>query len=302
MTATPSIPKSTYLDQRERLARPGPKAPLRAGVRASFEASGVAYGSESVTADLRRGESEPVSWRALEGDGGDRPVIASEKVVRDIMSGEGLVCKKAAQTARKAPYSSYKGEISERPDNLPLREDGTHGFSADEPGRLVVTDVTEFRLDGYKAYLSPAIDCFDGWPVFWRVSRHPDAELTCGMLEDLVRIVGPTEERPLVAHTDGGAVHMGSRWKGACGRPHVTRSMSRKDRGPTTPARRGSAERSSATSSRGAASRASASRSSPPRSTPTSSGAAAPRSRSRLGWKTIREQREELGYAVCETD
>ena len=219
MTATPSIPKSTYLDQRERLARPGPKAPLRARVRASFEASGGAYGSESVTADLRRGESEPVSWRALEGDGGDRPVIASEKVVRDIMSGEGLVCKKAAQTARKAPYSSYKGEISERPDNLPLREDGTHGFSADEPGRLVVTDVTEFRLDGYKAYLSPAIDCFDGWPVFWRVSRHPDAELTCGMLEDLVRIVGPTEERPLVAHTDGGAVHMGSRWKGACGRP-----------------------------------------------------------------------------------
>ena len=42
----------------------------------------------------------------------------------------------------------------------------------------------EFHLDGYKAYLSPAIDCFDGWPVCWRVSRHPDADPKCGMLED----------------------------------------------------------------------------------------------------------------------
>ena len=189
----------------------------------------------------------------------------------------------------------YQGARKTSP---PAREDGTRDFSADKLGRLVLSDVTEFRPDGHKAHLSSEIHCFDGWPVCWRVSRHPDAELTCGMLEDLVRIVGPTEERPLVAHTDGGAVYMGSRWKGACGRPHVTRSMSRKDRVPTTPARKGSSERSSATSSRAATGRAWGSRSSPPRSTPTSSGAAAPRSRSRLGWKTIREQREELGYAV----
>lgn len=28
-----------------------------------------------------------------------------------------------------------------------------------------------------------------------------------GMLRDLVGIVGPTEERPLTVHTDGGAVY-----------------------------------------------------------------------------------------------
>lgn len=232
VTETLSIPKSTYLDQAARASRPDPKAALRERVRASFEASGGAYGTESVTADLRSGEGEPVSWRDLEPGDASTPVVASEKVVRAIMAEEGLVSRKAAQVARRARHSSYAGELSERPANLPLAEDGTHDFHADEPGLLVVTDVTEFRLDGFKAYLSPAIDCFDGWPVCWRVSLHPDRALMVGMLRDLVADVGPTEERPLVLHTDGGAVYMSGDWAEACEEGHVVRSMSRKARSP----------------------------------------------------------------------
>ena len=70
------------------------------------------------------------------------PVVASEKVVRAIMAEEGLVARKAAQMARRARWSSYRGELAERPANLPLREDGAHDFSAPEPGLLAVTDVT----------------------------------------------------------------------------------------------------------------------------------------------------------------
>lgn len=232
VTETLSIPKSTYLDQAARASRPDPKAALRVRVRASFEASGGAYGAGSVTADLRSGEGEPVSWRDPGPGDMPAPVVASEKVVRAIMAEEGLVSRKAAQMARRARYSSYAGELSERPANLPLAEDGTHGSRAPEPGLLVVTDVTEFRLDGYKAHLSPAIDCFDGWPVCWRPSRHPDKELMVGMLSDLVEEVGPTEERPLVLHTDGGSVHMTGDWASACEEGHVVRSMSRKARSP----------------------------------------------------------------------
>ena len=174
VTETLSIPKSTYLDQAARASRPDPKAALRERVRASFEASGGAYGAESVTADLRSGEGEPVSWRDLAPGDAETPVVASEKVVRAIMAEEGLVSRKAAQAGRRARYSSYAGELSARPANVPLAGDGAHDFHAPEPGLLVVTDVTEFRLDGFRAYLSPAIDCFDGWPVCWSVSRHPD--------------------------------------------------------------------------------------------------------------------------------
>ena len=232
VTETLSIPKSTYLDQAARAARPDPKAALRVRVRASFAASGGAYGAESVTADLRSGEGEPVSWRDLEPGDMSTPVVASEKVVRAIMAEEGLVARKAAQMARRRRWSSYAGELSERPANAPLAEDGTHDFHAPEPGLLVVTDVTEFRLDGYKAYLSPAIDCFDGWPVCWSVSRHPDKALMLGMLSDLVGEVRPTAGRPLVLHTDGGSVYMTGDWASACEEGHVTRSMSRKARSP----------------------------------------------------------------------
>ncbi|MBR3385911.1 MAG: transposase, partial [Atopobiaceae bacterium] len=87
-----------------RVGRPNPKAALRARVRASFEASGGTYGSESVTVDLRSGPGEPVSWRDLgEGDF-STPVVASEKVVRAIMAEEGLVARKAAQMRRRARY------------------------------------------------------------------------------------------------------------------------------------------------------------------------------------------------------
>lgn len=117
------------------------------------------------------------------------------------------------------------------PANVPLRGGGTHDFHAAAPGLLVVTDVTGFRLDGYRAYLSPAIDCFDGWPICWRVSVHADSDLMVGMLRDLVGIVCPTEGRPLTVHTDGGAVYMGREWREACG-PGVVRSMSRRARSP----------------------------------------------------------------------
>lgn len=232
VTETLSMPKGAYLDQAARASRPDPKAALRVRVRASFAASGGVCGAGSVTADLRSGEGQPVSWRDLAPGDMTTPVVASEKVVRATMAEEGLVARKAAQMARRARYSSYAGGLSERPANLPLAEDGTHDFHAPEPGLLVVTDVTEFKLDGYKAYLSPAIDCFDGWPVRWSVSRHPDKALVLGMLSDLVDEVRPTGGRPLVLHTDGGSACMTGDWAEACEAGHVTRSMSRKARSP----------------------------------------------------------------------
>ena len=193
-----SIARSTYHDQAGVLSRPDPKGALRVRVRASFEASGGAYGSQSVWADLRRGGGEPVSWRDLEPGDLETPVVVSEKVVRAIMAEEGLVAAKARQMRRRARYSSYAGERGERPPNLPLREDDSHDFSSPEPGLLVVTDVTEFALDGYRAYLSPAIDCFDGRPVCWTVSEHPDRGPVLGMLRGARR--GSAADRGAPAH------------------------------------------------------------------------------------------------------
>ena len=44
------------------------------------------------------------------------------------------------------------------------------------------------------------------------MSLHPDAGLALGTLGDLVAAVRPTEGRPLVLHSNGGAVSMTDEW------------------------------------------------------------------------------------------
>ena len=60
------------------------------------------------------------------------------------------------------------------------------------------------------------------------MSLHPDAGLALGTLGDLVAAVHPTEGRPLVLHSDGGAVYMTDEWAAACAAGYAARSMSRK--------------------------------------------------------------------------
>lgn len=220
------IAKSTYFSQGA-IGRKGDKyAALRVRVRFVFEKSKGCYGSQSIWAKLREGDGAPV--RAAELVCGDlkTPVIVSEKVVRVIMREEGLV---PVQVKREPiHYNSYRGEVEERPENLPLREDGTHNFHADAPGRLVVTDVTEFKLDDGKVYLSPVIDCYDGCPLSWSISAHPDDDLTAGSLEKALALL----EKGCGVHTDGGANYFSGRWKGLCEDNGLVRSMSRKAKSP----------------------------------------------------------------------
>ena len=219
------IARSTYFSQAARAAGPDKYAALRVRVRAVFEESKRRYGSLSIWAKLRSGEGGPVRAAQLAPGDATTPVAVSEKVVRRIMREEGLVPVQARERRR---YSSYRGEPDDRPGNLPLREDGSHDIRECGPGRLVVTDVTEFKLDGFKVYLSPVVDCFDGCPVAWRASTSPDDELTAGSLEDALGFL----EEGCAVHTDGGGNYRSSRWKGVCEANGLVRSMSRKATSP----------------------------------------------------------------------
>ncbi len=144
----------TYLAQ----SRADPGCAFRERVRASFEASGGAYGTESVTADLRRGPGEPVSWRALAPGDAETPVVASEKVVRrdHARGGPGRPARRR-RCAGGRGTAATGAKLAERPANVPLRRGRDARLPrSDAPGLLVVTDVTEFRLDGYRAYFSTA--------------------------------------------------------------------------------------------------------------------------------------------------
>ena len=70
-------------------------------------------------------------WAQLRRGG----VRVSEKVVRRLMREAGL----SARRRRRRRWSSYAGEASPAPPNLPLREDGTHDFRARRPNELSVS-------------------------------------------------------------------------------------------------------------------------------------------------------------------
>ena len=193
-------------------------------VSRAFEASGGTYGHRRVRAPIESGAD------------GEPPAPAPERAVRRIMRERGLA---ACRRRGSRPWSSYPGEPEGgRPANLPRerararREAGedfrlAHDFSAAGPGELLVTDVTEFSVGGRKLFLSPVTDCWDGAPISWRVSAHPDSALCGGSLADALASL-PAGHGPTAVHTDGGACCGARSWKALCSEHGAERSMSRK--------------------------------------------------------------------------
>ena len=112
-------------------------------------------------------------------------IRVSEKVVRRVMKEEGLEVK----NRKTKKYNSYKGEISPAVPNEVQRD-----FHSEKPEELLLSDISEFAIPAGKVYLSPAVDCFDGMLVAWRISEHPNADLVNGMLDDVIAKIGTKSE------------------------------------------------------------------------------------------------------------
>ena len=148
-------------------------------------------------------------------------IKVSEKVVRRVMKEEGLEVK--IRKARK--YSSYKGEISPAVPNEVQRD-----FHSEKPDELLLSDISEFAIPAGKVYLSPAVDCFDGMLVTWRISEHPNADLVNGMLDDVIANIG-AKSKPII-HTDRGCHYRWPGWIERMKKNGYTRSMSQKGCSP----------------------------------------------------------------------
>ena len=151
------IARSTYHYQLKSMKRPDKDAPLLELVREAFENSERRYGYKRIHLELK-------------GMG----VRVSAKRIMRLMTSHGLV--PLFKSAKR--YSSYKGELTKAPKNLVNRD-----FHAERPNMLWVTDVTQFTMDGYKCWLSPVVDCFDGWwsPGPCRAPRTPTWRTGCSL-------------------------------------------------------------------------------------------------------------------------
>lgn len=151
----------------------------------------------------------------------EHKVNISEKVVRRLMKEENLF---VYIPRSKKKYSSYKGEISPEVPNIVDRK-----FIVDEPHKQALTDITEFALKDGKVYLSPMIDCFDGSPITWTISKSPNADLTNTMLKQTQHIV---KDAKLLVHSDRGFHYRLESWIKLMNKYGYTRSMSKKGCSP----------------------------------------------------------------------
>ncbi|HGC5578016.1 TPA: DDE-type integrase/transposase/recombinase, partial [Escherichia coli] len=75
-------------------------------------------------------------------------------------------------------------------------------FYADRPNQKWVTDVTEFKVDGRKLYLSPIMDLYNGEIVSYNLTERPLASMVKSMLLDAVEQLNK-DDKPLL-HSDQG--------------------------------------------------------------------------------------------------
>ena len=201
------LARSSFYYQLSAMSAGDRYAALRERIKEVFDHFNAARGYRFIWAALRQGED---------------PARVSEKVVRRIMAEEGLV---VIYNKKKRGYSSYVGEVSSAPDNLVRRD-----FHADAPNRLWLTDITEFKIEAGKVYLSPILDCFDGKLVSWSIGKSPDSGLANSSLQKACGTLSGGE-RP-ICHSDRGGHYRWPGWIEICKENGVIRSMSKKGCSP----------------------------------------------------------------------
>ena len=145
-------------------------------------------------------------------------IRVNHKTVRKLMKQLGLVC----QVRSKRKYSSYKGEVGEVAPNLLERH-----FKTNQPNRKWVTDVTEFKVNDQKLYLSPILDLFNGEVVSYNLSRHPNFKQITDMLEGAFQKL-PDKVDNLILHSDQGWQYQMKSYQNLLKAKGITQSMSRK--------------------------------------------------------------------------
>lgn len=195
---------SSYFYQHNLASMPDKYEELRGHIKELFAENGGRYGYRRIQALLVR-----------EGS------LISEKVVQRIMK----ECDLLVSGKRKRKYNSYQGENAPGAENRIERN-----FYADKPNVKWLTDITEFAIPAGKVYLSPIVDCFDGFLPSWTIGTSPNAELVNSMLDQATETLQETEH-PLV-HSDRGGHYRWPGWLERMEKAGLERSMSKKGCSP----------------------------------------------------------------------
>lgn len=195
------LPRSTFYYYLHQSQNPAKYQMVKEQIVIIFNENKKRYGYRRITKELHNND-----------------ICVNHKTVRKLMKQLGLVC----QVRAKRKYSSYKGEVGEVAPNLLERH-----FKTNQPNRKWVTDVTEFKVNDQKLYLSPILDLFNGEVVSYNLSRHPNFKQIMDMLEGAFQKL-PDKVDNLILHSDQGWQYQMKSYQNLLKAKGITQSMSRK--------------------------------------------------------------------------
>ncbi|WP_434986990.1 IS3 family transposase [Vreelandella zhaodongensis] len=193
------LPRSTFYYQIQALGADDRYASLKTRIRAIYDRHKGRYGYRRITAVLRQaGET------------------VNHKTVQRLMRQLGL-----KSLVRPKRYRAYRGpEGYAAPNTLQRR------FQAQRPHQRWVTDITEFKVNGQKLYLSPVMDLYNGEIIAFQTGPRPVFDLVKGMLKKAFdRLM--SGDRPLL-HSDQGWHYRHPSYRRLVVEKRLLRSMSRK--------------------------------------------------------------------------
>jgi putative transposase len=193
------IPRSTYYYHFQHLTDPQKHVRERVEIRQICEEHKGRYGYRRVTLTLRQG-----GYRA------------NHKLVMKLMREEHLTC-----LLRPKKYRSYRGEVGRVAPNRLNRH-----FKAVQPNTKWATDITEFKVQGQKLYLSPVLDLYNGEIVSYSLSKTPDFQLVMDMLRQAFQKI--PDLGPLMLHSDQGWHYQMAAYRKMLKEKGILQSMSRK--------------------------------------------------------------------------
>ena len=178
------------------------RAEIDAAVATAFDDARGLHGSPRLHADLSE-----AGWRV------------SEKTVADSMRRQGLV---ARRIRRRNGLTRQDRTAPKFPDLL--RRD----FTAAEPNRKWVGDMTEIPTAAGKLYLATVIDLYSRRLLGAATGLHPNAELACEAIRMAVAARGGADRiAGVIFHTDRGSTYTAGNFTALCRRLDIRQSMGR---------------------------------------------------------------------------
>lgn len=193
------VPKSSYLAW-EHNHKVDKDADIKDLITEIFEEHKGRYGYRRITADLH-----------------NRDIIVNHKKVNRLMNELGL----CPVTVKAAKCSSYKGTVGKTAPNRLKRK-----FDVKEPDKVWGTDVTEFKTDEGKVYLSPIKDFCTGEIISYEYSTSPSVDMVMKMLRKAIT-AHPYAEG-LMLHSDQGFQYQHALFINCLKNNGIEQSMSRK--------------------------------------------------------------------------